>query len=339
MNRRSLIISFSAILSLAGIFFLYNNGVDNKLEKEDNAVVRAVNVQTEYVNVDEFGANGEDSKDDSQPIQAAIDHSHDSKIGKVKLLGNRTYIARQGLVLKAGVELEFGQNTRLRIVGNFRAIDVKKNASISNGIIEIADNSFNSDVIYLDGNQKFWSWDRTQIRNVTILNITGSHKGTGLHLYAGESGHFISFVNFTDIRIAGFQTGVKLEADKPKVKDKYSFVNGNRFTNLTLDDCVRCIDINSSVSIPNESSGNGFSGLQIQISKNTKQAIRVSGSDNKFEGIIWDFHILKKNKSIVEFTNNSMRNRLDSNLGSVYIKDKGKNNYYSSPEEDAKYKK
>jgi hypothetical protein len=339
MNRRSLIISFSAILSLAGFLFLYNNGVDNKLEKEDKAVVKAVNVVNEYVNVDEFGANGDDSKDDSGSIQAAIDHSHNSMIGKVKLLGNKTYIVKQGLVIKKGVELEFGQNTRLRIVGNFRAIDVKKNASISNGIIEIVDDSFNSDVIYLDGNQKFWSWDRTQIRNVTIINLTDSHMGTGLHLYARESGHFISFVNFTDLRIAGFQTGVKLEADKPKENDKYSFVNGNRFINLTLDDCVRCIDINSSVSIPNESSGNEFSGLQIQISENTKQAIRITGSDNKFEGIIWDFHILKKNKSIVEFTNDSMRNRLDSNLGSDYIKDKGKNNYYTSPEEDSKNKK
>jgi hypothetical protein len=339
MNKRSLIIYLSAIILVTVILFLFNNEVKNKLEKEDKVVARAVNVQTEYVNVDEFGANGEDSKDDSQSIQAAIDYSHDSKVGKVKLLGNKKYILKQGLVLKAGVELEFGQNTRLRIDGNFRAIDVKKNASILNGVLEIVNPNFSSDVIYMDGNQKIWSWDRTQIKNVTIVNAAGSHKGTGIHLYAGESGHFISFVNFIDIRIAGFHTGVKLEADKPKDKDKYSFINGNRFINLTVDDCIRGIDIVSSITIPNESSGNEFSGLQIQVSKHTKEVITVSGSDNKFEGMIWDVHLLKENKSIIEFSKESMRNSLFSNIGSTYIKDKGKNNYYSSPEEEAKNKR
>ncbi|WP_419955794.1 hypothetical protein ACN6MT_10315 [Neobacillus niacini] len=336
MNKRSLILYFSVLMSVTAILFLYNNEVNNKYEQEDKVVARAVNVQTEYVNVDEFGANGEDSKDDSQSIQAAIDYSYDSKIGKVKLLGNKKYILKQGLVLKAGVELEFGQNTRLRIDGNFRAIDVKKNASILNGVLEIVNPNFSSDAIYIDGDQKIWSWDRTQIKNVTIVNAAGSNKGTGIHLYAGESGHFISFINFIDIRIAGFHTGVKLEAVKPKDKDKYSFINGNRFINLTLDDCIRGIDIISSITIPNESSGNEFSGLQIQVSKHTKEVITVNGSDNKFEGMIWDVHLLKDNKSIIEFSKDSMRNSLFSNIGSAYIRDKGKNNYYSSPEEEAK---
>ncbi|MFP7297448.1 hypothetical protein [Neobacillus niacini] len=305
------------------------------MEKYDKDAAMTAIVEGEYVNVEEFGANGNDSKDDSESIQAAIDYSHKYKIGKVKILGNRTYIVEQGLVLKNGVELEFGQNTKIRVAGDFKVIDVKKNASISNGIFEIVDDQFNSDVIYLDGNQRFWSWDRTQISNVTIINLTDSHKGTGLHLYARESDHFISFINFSNLRIAGFHTGVKLEADKPKEKDKYSFVNGNRFINLTLDDCVRCIDINSSISIPNESSGNQFSGLQIQLSENTEQAIRVTGSDNRFEGVIWDSHILKENLAIVEFKTDSMRNRLDSNLRSDFIKDRGKNNYYTSPEEDS----
>ena len=325
MSRRSKRIYFSAIFFIGALLFLFK-AVENITMK---------NKDYSYVNVDEFGANGEDSKDDFQSIQEAINQSYDSKIGKVKLSGNKSYILKKGIVIKEGVELEFGQNTRLRIEGSFRAIEVKKNASISNGIIEIMDPDFESDVIYLDGIQKIWSWDRTQIKNVTILNTSGSHKGTGLHLYAGGPGHFISFVNFTDLRIAGFHTGVKLEADKPKESHKYSFINGNRFINLTLDDCISCIEINSSMSVPNETSGNDFSGLQIQVSKYTKKVITVSGSDNKFDGLIWDVHILKGNKPIIEFSEESTRNSLYSNIGSNFIKDKGVHNYYSSPEEDA----
>jgi len=332
MNRKSIFLYFIAIFFLVSILFLYTNKEKNIKGNKENQVIRTDSIQDEFVNVDEFGANGEDLKDDSQSIQEAINYSHDSKIGKVKLLGNKIYILKKGLVLNEGVELEFGQNTRLRIEGNFRAINVKKNASISNGILEIMDADFESDVIYLDGSQKIWSWDRTQIKNVTILNITGAHKGTGIHLYAGGPGHFISFVNFSDIKIAGFHTGVKLEADHPKDSNKYSFVNGNRFINLTLDDCISCIDIDSSMSVPNESSGNDFSGLQIQISKYTKEVIKVSGSDNKFEGLIWDVQIVKGDKPIIKFTKESTRNILYSNIGSNYILDNGENNYYSSPE-------
>ena len=288
--------------------------------------------QYENVNVDDFGANGEDSKDDSESIQAAINYSQSSKIGKVKILGNKSYILKKGLVLNEGVELEFGQNTRLRVEGNFQAIKVMKNASITNGIFEIVDENFKSDVIYLNGKEKFWSWERTKIQNVTILNSSGSHMGTGLHLYAGGPSHFICFVNFSDMKISGFHTGVKLEVKKPK-DNKNSFINGNRFINFTLDDCIRGIDINSSISIPNESSGNDFSGLQIQISKYTKKAITVSGSDNRIEGVVWDVHILKNTKSVIEFTQESMRNNLSSNLGPEYIEDKGELNYYTSPKE------
>lgn len=336
MKRRGNIIYLSAIIFVvAGILFFNNNVAENLgLKKEDQFVTMTANSQNEYVNVEDFGANGDDAKDDSTSIQEAIHFSHDSKIGTVKLLGNKRYILNKGIVLKEGIELEFGQNTTLQIEGNFKVIEVEKNASLLNGILEIVNAEFDSDVIYLDGNQKFWSWDKTRINNVTILNTSGSHKGTALHLYAGGSGNFISFVNFTDINIAGFQTGVKLEAEEPKVKNKYNFVNGNRFTNLTLDDCINGIAMNGSISIPNESSGNEFSGLQIQVSKVTKSVVKVSGSDNRFEGVIWDVHIV--NKPIIEFSKESQRNRLLSNMGSKFIKDKGRQNYYTSPEEEAK---
>lgn len=310
-------------------FFNQNGGIKKDLHTHTNTIQS----EMEYVNANDFGAIGDDSKDDSDSIQEAIDYSHDSSIGKVKLLGNKSYILKKGLVLKGGVELELGQNTRLMIDGNFKVIEIEKNASIKNGIIEIPDKKFNSSVIFLNGKQKIWSWDRTRIQNVSIINSSGSHKGTGLYLFADGPGHFISFMNVSDLYIVGFHTGVKLEALAPQDNDSYSFINGNRFTNLTLDDCVRCIDINSSVTIPNESSGNEFSGLQIQVSKATEKVLTVSGSDNRFEGIVWDIHTLKRGNDVIEFTRDSTRNILNSNIESQYILDHGRDNNFSFPKE------
>ena len=325
-NKKYIIVIFIAIL-LVVLFWLYN--------KSSGSVTQMTHSLTENVYVEDFGANGEDSKDDSRAIQKAINFSKKSNIGKVKLVGNKNYIIQKGIVIEEGVELKFGQNTRLMVEGNFRVIEVKKNASISNGIIEIVDKDFDSDVIYLDGKQRFWSWERTQIQNVTIINSSNSHRGIGLHLYAGESDDYICFVNFTNINIAGFHTGVKLEAEKPQSNRSKNFINGNRFINLTLDDLVRGIDIDSAVGPPNESSGNIFSGLQIQISPSTEKVLTVNGSDNRFEGMIWDVQLLKRGNEIIEFGKESARNDFYSNLEAEYILDKGTQNYYSSPENKA----
>lgn len=284
----------------------------------------------EYVNVIDFGADGKDLEDDAKAIQAAIDYSHKTGIGVVKILGNHNYVIKSGLILKEGVELEFGQNTRLFIEGDFRAIEVEKNASIKNGIIEVTNPTFNSEVIYLDGKHKFWSSERTFFDNVTILNSSGNNKGTGIYLYANGSEHFISFVNFQNLKISGFHKGIYLKVEEPKEANEYSWINGNRFKDITLDDCIRCIEIDSAVSIPSESSGNKFSGLQIQLTKKTEKAIVVSGSDNYFEGMIWDTQELNNNALIIELSKESLRSFLLLNLPIEYVQDQGQFNSYSS---------
>ncbi|MFZ7946732.1 glycosyl hydrolase family 28-related protein [Neobacillus sp. 19] len=107
MKRRGNIIYLTAIIFVVAEHPFFNNNVAENLglKKEDQFVTMTANSQNEYVNVEDFGANGDDAKDDSTSIQEAIHFSHDSKIGTVKLLGNKRYILNKGIVLKEGIEL------------------------------------------------------------------------------------------------------------------------------------------------------------------------------------------------------------------------------------------
>ncbi|UZJ79377.1 glycosyl hydrolase family 28-related protein [Fictibacillus sp. KU28468] len=279
------------------------------------------------VAVEDYGADGTDAKDDSKAIQKAINSAASTKIGKVMLSGNKHYVLSSGITVKEGVELEFGQNTKVWIEGNFRAFTLHKNASLINGILEVTSPKFHSEVIYLDGKEKFWSADRTRVDNVTILNSSGSHKGTAVKLYTGGRERYISFVNFTGLSIIGFHQGVELTAEKPA--EKKSWINGNRFVNMTMDDCVRYITINSSVTVPNEGSGNQFQGLQIQLTPVSQQILQVSGMNNTFEGMVWDVQTVRNPEGLVELSKQSSQNELHLNLEGSFVKDEGTRNSLS----------
>ena len=221
------------------------------------------------------------------------------------------------------------QNTKIYIEGNFRVFELKRNASITNGILEVVSPSFKSEVVYLDGSEKFWSTERTGVDNVTIANSSGSHRGIGLALSAEKSGDFISFVNVSDVTIVGFHRGIFLQAKQTGGGDQYTWVNGNRFTNITLDDCVRFIELSGNVTVPNETSGNQFNQLQIQVSTNTEKVIIVSGSSNQVDGMIWDAHLAGNKSPLVDLTSNSADNNVHLNLVKTKVSDEGKRNAYS----------
>ncbi|TKD70806.1 hypothetical protein [Pseudalkalibacillus hwajinpoensis] len=300
--------------------------------KGNNSPARSVTGPGEqgetFVTVEQFGANGEDSANDSAAIQAAIDYSAESTIGKVRLAGNKSYILTEGIVVRENVELEFDQNTKVYIEGDFRAFELKRNASLTNGIIEVSTPKFNSELISIEGNQKNWSTERTRVHNVTLVNSSGSHKGTALSLTASKPGDYISFVNISDVSIVGFNQGIRLEAKTNRISDQYTWINGNRFTNITLDDCVRCIHLIGQVTVPNETSGNQFSQLQIQVSKVTQKAIVISGSANQLNGVIWDAHLAKSEGSLIELTSQSADNDLDFNLPHEQVMNSGTRNMY-----------
>lgn len=284
------------------------------------------------VRVEAFGAEGNDQQDDSSAIQAAIDYSYENDNLPVQLLG-KTYILKRGLKLKEGVTLEMGIATKLLVEGNFNVLEVEQKTSITNGTIEITTPEFRGAAIYVSGKEQVWTTNRIHIENVTLYNSSGTNRGKGIFFNAGSSGEFISFVNVSGVNVSGFHSAVLLEATPPEGGEDYNFINGNRFVNMTLDDCIVCIQVNSAVTIPNEASGNMFENLQIQLTEQTDKAVILSGSNNIIEGMVWDVAFMEDRQAIIELTKDSSENLLKLNLSKDRVADEGRGNQLSALEE------
>ncbi|MCP1159466.1 hypothetical protein [Bacillus infantis] len=271
-----------------------------------NVVINISSGEVDYVRVKDFttGSN------DSAKIQAAIDHAA-TTVKKQVVLDEKNYTINSKIIVKAGVELVFGYNTHFYVYGtNYNVLELEKDTALINPNITVDDVNFTGNVIYLDGKHKYYnSWYRTRIVNPRIANWSGSLKGVGIYLYAAGQNHEVSFVNFENAKVVGFNTGVKLKAVKPT--SGISWVNANRFTNLTVEDCITLIDIDSEIInlLPaTEASGNMFQNMQLQLSPNTTTAIRCSSQFNIFDGITWDDAHVPTNIKLFKFTNQSADN-------------------------------
>ncbi|PEC22059.1 hypothetical protein COM96_09640 [Bacillus cereus] len=264
-------------------------------------------------------------KNDSNKIQAAINKAEASKI-KTVLLDDKKYKITSPIIVKKGVKLLFGYGTQFVVEGNFRVLELETNASIEGAYIAIDDPKFNSEVIYLDGKNKYYNtWNKTQIKDINIINWTETNKGIGISLYSGGKENEISFINFENIKVAGMETGLKLVAKKPSAG--HAWINANRFMNFSLEDCVNMIYMDSQVTTPNEISGNQFTNLQIQPSNKTKSIVRVSGQHNEFHGMVWDLNKIKHENELIELTNKSANTIIDiTSVPTNRVLDSGKTN-------------
>ncbi|MCA0991442.1 glycoside hydrolase family 55 protein [Pseudalkalibacillus hwajinpoensis] len=284
---------------------------------------------SDSVKVEEFGAKGDGKSDDTKAIQNAINKTANMNVSEVILQDNKSYIISSPILIKEGVKFTLGYNTRLQINGDFDAIELEKNASISGGIIEIISSNFNSSVLSLDGKNQFYGiWETTEIHDLKLLNSSGEITGTALSLFASGPSHYISFINFKNITISGFSTGVKLQTKDPGNGD-YSWINGNRFENFTLEECENFIVFDGGITVPNESSGNMFTNLQIQLSEKTNEVLNIDGSENKFDGVIWDVQTLAHSNPIIKLTPNTNHNTINFNINSQLIQNEGKANEFS----------
>ncbi|MFS0668953.1 hypothetical protein AB1L12_13580 [Peribacillus frigoritolerans] len=296
---------FLCIMVIIVIFYQQNNSASNHKEK---------------IYVEDFkGSN------DSAKIQAAIDHAKANKL-KTVMLDDREYTISTPIKVRKGVKLLFGYGTKFVVEGNFRVLELEQNASIEGAYVVINDAEFDSEVIYLDGKYKYYNtWNKTHVKDVNIINWSESNQGTAISLYAGGKEHEISFVTFENVKVAGMETGVKLIAEEPS--SGKAWINANRFLNLSLEDCVNMIYIDSNSTVPNEVSGNQFTNLQIQPSGKTKTILKVNGQYNKFEGMVWDLDKITLQNEVIELKDNSMGTSIDiPSLPISRIADRGQAN-------------
>ncbi|HEE9032168.1 hypothetical protein [Bacillus cereus] len=303
---KKVIVLLIGIVLIIFAFYQYN--------KKDYAA-KSTNLYVE----DFKGAN------DSIKIQSAINKAASSKI-KTVLLDDKKYKITSPITVKKGVKLLFGYGSQFVVEGNFRVLELEKNASIEGAYIAIDDPKFNSEVIYLEGKNKYYNtWNKTQIKDINIINWTETNKGTGISLYSAGKENEISFVNFENIKIVGMETGLKLVAKKPSTGQ--AWINANRFMNFSLEDCVNMIYMDSQVTTPNEISGNQFTNLQIQPSNKTKSIIKVSGQYNEFHGMVWDLNKIKHENELIELTDKSMNTVIEMfSVPANRILDSGKSN-------------
>lgn len=219
-----------------------------------------------------------------------------------------------------------GANDSIKIQSAINKAASSKIKTVEGAYIAIDDPKFNSEVIYLDGKNKYYNtWNKTQIKDINIINWTETNKGTGISLYSAGKENEISFVNFENIKIVGMETGLKLVAKKPNTGQ--AWINANRFMNFSLEDCVNMIYMDSQVTTPNEISGNQFTNLQIQPSNKTKSIVKVSGQHNEFHGMVWDLNKIKHENELIELTDKSMNTMVEmSSVPANRVLDSGKSN-------------
>ncbi|WP_231510916.1 hypothetical protein [Bacillus sp. UNC438CL73TsuS30] len=256
------------------------------------------------VYVEDFTGNTPQAK-----IQAAIDFAlQNSK--KTVIASDKDYYLTGTIIIKQGVKLQGSYGTRFIIGANVRGFELQKDSSLCNASIMIDYKGYSKEAIYLDGKYKYYNtWNNSALKNLVLVNWTGTVSGIGIRLYSGGSGHEISYVNFTDIKIVSFEKGIYLKAVKPA--SGFAYVNANRFDKISLEDCIENIVLEGSETIPNECSGNSFTNLQIQPSSNTKLIMSIQGQYNKIDGICWDLQLIQNTNPIFIFKPESNYNELD----------------------------
>jgi hypothetical protein len=290
----------------------------NALEVSDGG---SGNGQTLVVHLADF--NG---ADDEIKIQAAIDFAVANSI-KTVLLEDVAYTVSTPIVIKPNIKLMGGKGSSFMVYGaNYNAVEIQKNASLEGLTINVDDINFIGNVLYLDGKHKYYnSWNRSAIKDVAIIDWNDFHLCTGIKLFADGNGDEISFLDFDMIKLTNLKIGIDVEVVQPATGEAY--INANRFNNVTIEGCVEMVKITSGITVPNEFTGNYFSGLQIQPSYATDKLFTVNGGYNFFSGMVWDLHLIPHSNNVIFMTATSEYNKFDMmNMPFTRVSDLGRGN-------------
>lgn len=287
------------------------------------------------VHIDCFGAVPNSGNDSSLAIQQAINYCVANRISTVRITGVNTYKIVKPIIIKSNVRLELDPTVTLQIDGDFNVFELQQNASITGGTVQVINPVFQSAVIYVSGSQQIEVPNHSLISNINIINATSSYKGKAIHFYCQKAWDYISFFQVNFIQIKNFQTAIHLKTEYIDDINTPCWINANVFQSIFIDGCQYGIEVDGNSDLPNESSGNTFHDIQVQCRQQTKKVIRCTGAYNTFDCMIWDTYRMSSEQIVIEFSSNSHRNYLFSNLLSTTIVDKGQYNVCKSTYEES----
>lgn len=287
------------------------------------------------VHIDCFGAVPNSGNDSSLAIQQAINYCVANRISTVRITGVNTYKIVKPIIIKSNVRLELDLTVTLQIDGDFNVFELQQNASITGGTVQVINPVFQSAVIYVSGSQQIEVPNHSLISNINIINATSSYKGKAIHFYCQKAWDYISFFQVNFIQIKNFQTAIHLKTEYIDDINTPCWINANVFQSIFIDGCQYGIEVDGNSDLPNESSGNTFHDIQVQCRQQTKKVIRCTGAYNIFDCMIWDTYRMSSEQIVIEFSSNSHRNYLFSNLLSTTIVDKGQYNVCKSTYEES----
>lgn len=161
--------------------------------------------------------------------------------------------------------------------------------------------------LVFDGSKHFGMTFPTFIQGVQLLGNWENPTGTGILMNADEG--FVSAVCLSHIGISYFAKGIHLRSTGA------AWVNGNILTDSILTICHRAI-------VLEKADGNRFD-VQIQPDANCERALYANlAYHNRADLMVWDWAV----PPAVEFTENTAYNKLDTDLHTGQVLDRGWNN-------------
>ncbi|MBT2727826.1 hypothetical protein J7E63_12845 [Bacillus sp. ISL-75] len=268
-----------------------------------------------------FGAKGDGASIDSTAIINTLNSASTGTIKKVKI-PDGIYKIDQTIIIPRGVHLELGQNTVIKATtGNFNIFQLRPEARLSGGTVDLQDITFTKAVFYLDAADIFQFYGQTHtISDMNILNkvpsTAGAFTGTGILCEAKTAGAFIDNVKFNNLTFINFDKVIHLRVD-PVLDTLYAsnnsnmaWVNANYFFQITAQNFKYGIYLEGKGGVPRDVAGNMFDQCQFQAEATTEAIVYCESAYNTFNIFMWDIHKMNDSKPAVNFTQGSKFNRI-----------------------------
>ena len=263
------------------------------------------------INPANHGAKFDGVHDDTQAILHALEEAEIKGNSEVLLSGT---VAISSLIeIPQGVTIH-SYNATIKPLVDTDVFSFNRNTKVKGSLlIDVSHlaSDFTSDVLYFDGSKRL-SYRDISLDNVFILGYTPSGMGNAVHFDCTSSLSDISFVQFNNLVIRGFEKGIFFDVPEISGSTNYNYANGNIFNSTVISDCDYYIyGTGGHNNNRNQASGNWFGNVQLQYNNRAKEFIHLEGRSNVFKGYIWDAAF--KDVTILNLTDTSMNNNIEIN--------------------------